>query len=1630
MILSEHALILADGDKLSAYFLQFRGGPCNICGGPCLNLKDDNLLEDLLLYGGKPVGTFVVTEGENVQEKQKQLESIGLVTWAGETNPGEKLIVACSEPDKFIEAAGGTPRQVAFQQTFIDEQMSFTSIGALFGYPARLSEELDKMAAIENPRNPYDSYQDAIIRRKKKKIYVTTEKKEEMRPTKLQKTDNDVVMTDPYEEKYLDMPRSQISHRSYKRIDLARFIRLMYNHFSDEDWNEKVIEETVQERHIQEQAYDEYRYDTTSLDQMRSRLWDILSHHQNSCKIKISLGVFLEGSKWDDVLDKGWWEMIVHRSWTSGTSNCYVNFAPRDEKKVFEINQERDKQQLMSFITHENLKSSASAALTDSGMLLIGIFNMVVKVAHTGRVYGGSEEIPQKYMINRHLFTFPGKEDKRCFWRGLATHYVIKNNPEKNSNGKRGKNVEKPTKELFRDFYGDTKNWKNYPGVMTQELSEIEEQFQIGISLFTDELESTKINLKNIRRHGEYTDVMSLLIHKEHVMLIKNLNDLTSQIFCDKCGNPFARNYNIVRHKEVCVGAIQQDKFALFPKFHQPEQNVMFEVAQTLQRDTAGLDFTYDYLATYDYESFLQPIPDSISLLFPSEVELLIKEYADIKTRKLDTHMPVSVGVACNVPGFEEPRCFIADANGVFDPTEMNKQLVDYLLQASVAAAVLMQEKFACLFGFDDFSALCDHLTVILRRSEPQNDGLVKWMKKNVKLYTSSEPGREAHPETWYRAIKQIKHFPTQITNAQEAKEVKGVGVEVSAVLSAAPFDTFKPTLNVPPLVTKLRNYCKQLPTAGYNSAKYDLNLNRKSSLFSSLFQADGAPTFTVRKANSYMCIATDNLKLLDEANYQAAHIPLADFLKANDTEVGKFFWPYDWFDSMEKLKVEELPPKEAFWSELKKRNTLGNTEEEIDKNYLFLQQTWEEKGWKSMRDMLVYYNVCDVQPFLQACLKTHAAIAAYEIDKYKDAISLPGIASKIMFQKARQTSKKLPSIKPDKVPDYVLKSRRQGYVVSDAKMGASTASLQELRDLVEKSNYRCVFCSRDVSLEGFGDLSFDRIGNQKGHEADNLSISCLNCNVRRKQIPFQRFMAMTEIDRIGRAHPQIKCITEENKQAFYALKEVPGGPSIVFHRQAEVGETHISKPRHKFSPALDIEPHPACLGDPIATSCSMTPDCVHPAFSGWYLELGATVKKIVGKDANALYLWCLGQPMPCGNLKYHEGAPKGNWEQQVREDKLFGFFVVDIEVPETLYDKFAEFPPLFVHSNIRQQSAFMQATRDKLNKPVPRENKKVISCLKATKRCLYSPLLKWYLEKGLIVTKVHNYTTARPNKLFKKFMDWVSDERRKGDLEPRYAPKADEAKTIGNAGFGTTGMNKNRHEKVAYCGSVEAAITKQSYWMWKDTNVLVDGKGSNLFEIRSIKKFVKQDQPQHVASAVYDLAKLRMLQYYYDYMQEFFNPMSFQLIQMDTDSMYMSVTKKSEEKMLKPGMKERWLAEKHLWEPDISTPEKARFNRRVPGLFKIEKEGQKMIALCAKSYIIDTKAAHKGVQKRNTDLIHLNKYKECLFGSVELNAENRGFRVFDNEMTTYSVVKTGLTPIYDKRLVAADGVSTFPLIQ
>ena len=102
----------------------------------------------------------------------------------------------------------------------------------------------------------------------------------------------------------------------------------------------------------------------------------------------------------------------------------------------------------------------------------------------------------------------------------------------------------------------------------------------------------------------------------------------------------------------------------------------------------------------------------------------------------------------------------------------------------------------------------------------------------------------------------------------------------------------------------------------------------------------------------------TSKLRFLDIKTFFATGFSYRKFLVAYGAELRKFYFPYEFGIDLDKLK-SGLPEHGAFYSALSKSN--------ITQEYNLVVKTWMENGWSSLHEILIYYNVLDCVPFVQA---------------------------------------------------------------------------------------------------------------------------------------------------------------------------------------------------------------------------------------------------------------------------------------------------------------------------------------------------------------------------------------------------------------------------------------------------------------------------------------------------------------------------------------------------------------------------------------------------------------------------------------------------------------------------------------
>ena len=263
---------------------------------------------------------------------------------------------------------------------------------------------------------------------------------------------------------------------------------------------------------------------------------------------------------------------------------------------------------------------------------------------------------------------------------------------------------------------------------------------------------------------------------------------------------------------------------------------------------------------------------------------------------------------------------------------------------------------------------------------------------------------------------------------------------------------------------------------------------------------------------------------------------------------------------------------------------------------------------------------------------------------------------------------------------------------------------------------------------------------------------------------------------------------------------------------------------------------------------------------------------------------------------------------------------------------------------------------------------------------------------------------------------------------------------SFGNSAYGKCITNKENFVSTTY-GNEDNISKKINSPHFKDLESLYGQK----YEVISTKRAIAMDLPLQIGVAVYHLAKLKMLEFYYDFIDKYIDRSDFELTEMDTDSNYFAFSEDSIDKLIKPHMREEYEKDKHNFLPSDSDELHPTFKvdgkaftlkayaKRTPGLFKVETTKDKMVSLCSKMYCCSDmteekiKFSAKGIQKDGNDISY-KKFYDVLFEGKEDKVMNKGMRYINGYMKSYEQSKRGLSYVYHKRIVCPDGVTTKPL--
>ena len=187
----------------------------------------------------------------------------------------------------------------------------------------------------------------------------------------------------------------------------------------------------------------------------------------------------------------------------------------------------------------------------------------------------------------------------------------------------------------------------DFAGVTIDDLSMIETTFGVNVVVYKlDEITDGKTTGELVRRSPcQYIETMYLNVYEAHFSYIKDIRMYSHSYKCSKCEQALWKTpQDLLRHERTCEGGIRR---VYKGGVYRPPASI-FE-----RLDDEGIIVSpvlryFPYRATFDFECYFDR--DNV----PADSD---------RVQWIARHVPLSVSLASNVPGYEHAQCYITDGD-------------------------------------------------------------------------------------------------------------------------------------------------------------------------------------------------------------------------------------------------------------------------------------------------------------------------------------------------------------------------------------------------------------------------------------------------------------------------------------------------------------------------------------------------------------------------------------------------------------------------------------------------------------------------------------------------------------------------------------------------------------------------------------------------------------------------------------------------------------------------------------------------------------------------------------------------------------------------------------------------------
>lgn len=284
--------------------------------------------------------------------------------------------------------------------------------------------------------------------------------------------------------------------------------------------------------------------------------------------------------------------------------------------------------------------------------------------------------------------------------------------------------------------------------------------------------------------------------------------------------------------------------------------------------------------------------------------------------------------------------------------------------------------------------------------------------------------------------------------------------------------------------------------------------------------------------------------------------------------------------------------------------------------------------------------------------------------------------------------------------------------------------------------------------------------------------------------------------------------------------------------------------------------------------------------------------------DENNLYGSALSQRLPHSNFQWIDQETLQTWTTdtilQFDENADIGYLCeVDLEYPASLHDYTSDLPfaPERRQPDWNQFPPYMRqfwkeicAQREQtFSINYTSSNKLLLTVEDKQHYVVHYVLLKYYLQKGLILRKIHRVIQFTQKKWLEPFISTNTTKRSQAhtDFEKDYY------KLRSNSVFGKTMENVRQRQSYRLVNTPERLYQVTADLRAQSCDIFSE----NLVGIKLFKTEILLDKPVYVGQAVLDYSKLAMYQLYYDFIKPHSKFISTYVAGGDTDSLFLELT-------------------------------------------------------------------------------------------------------------------------------------------